>query len=297
MRENSWALLFLKPEEVTDNTAALLASEAGIIAHWYCQNEIRNKLMNTSLQKRRTSGSGPWPAMQMDIHPFAWVYMEPRWWRWGSTWAEHARSMKQNTLLWHWSRLTLFSFSFSSNRKWSFFLIWAWSLWLILQAEFRLYTGKGQKLKYYFFCTVTVNLFSPGWACRDKQLYEWFGVWYAKRDISAARLDSQTRSDCTIIRDISIACCITWKKEKIPFQNSHAQWKINKNSLTCQCCSGSLNAVTIDNLKIMLTIQQEVSANICEERQLPHKRMQSKNMSHAQAILLWAIKSLYESYR
>jgi len=40
-----------------------------------------------------------------------------------------------------------------------------------------------------------------------------------------ARLDPQTRSDCTVIKDVSTACHTTWKTEKAPFWNSHAKMK------------------------------------------------------------------------
>lgn len=67
MWENSWAPFFLKPEKVTNNTTALVASEAGITAHWYCQSETRNKLMNTSFQKKE---DWHWPmTCYVDGHP------------------------------------------------------------------------------------------------------------------------------------------------------------------------------------------------------------------------------------
>lgn len=112
---------------------------------------------------------------------------------------------------------------------------------------------------------------------------------------SLSRLPEKIRSCCHHRHFHSLSH--HFEDRKNTFSEQSCKMKNKQKQPDLQCCSGSLNAVTSANLEIMLTIQHKVSANICEERQLLHKQMQSKNMSHAQAILLWAIKSLYESYR
>lgn len=156
--------------------------------------------------------------------------MELSWRCWGSARAGHATSVEQNTLCntdldSHKYILLNYSLFFIPSQViearlsfWSECItVTHFASWSVIIQK------KGQKLTSS--AQNTKSIFSWVRACRDKQSYEWFGVWYAKRDISTARLDSQTRSDCAVIKDISIACRITWKTEKTPFQNSHAEMK------------------------------------------------------------------------
>lgn len=168
MLEDIWALFFFKPEKATNNTAALVASEAvavqisspkfGIVITAACQNDPGNKLISSFIHYWRGGGMamahGLSATMWMGICLCAYrAELETLGLCSGRACnvreAEHfvLTLFRTHTNKYCW--MILFCFSFSSNRSLSFFLIWvthfaSWSL--IIQR-------KGQNVIRYYFCT------------------------------------------------------------------------------------------------------------------------------------------------